>query len=195
MYHIYQTEGFILGSVPVKEANRYISIYTKELGLLRGMAQGVRNLRSKLKYSLQDLSYSKISLVRGKEVWRIVNAEKLSFLDKSLQDEKRKVILARIAAFLKRFVRGEERDERLFEEIKNSLYFVEKEEFNNEEIRFFDIVLVLRLLNILGYGPKEKVFDELIYFQEWDKGKLSLVAGNEDKIITFINKAIEQSHL
>ena len=76
LHHIYHTEGFVLSGQSVGEANKYFRIFTKDFGMVGAMAQGIRLLQSKLRYSLQDYSYSKISLVRGKQVWRIVGAIK-----------------------------------------------------------------------------------------------------------------------
>jgi recombinational DNA repair protein (RecF pathway) len=70
MYTIHRTEGYVLKSSSQGEANRRIDLLTKELGLIRGTAQGVRYLKSKLRYSLTDFARVDIALVRGKDTWR-----------------------------------------------------------------------------------------------------------------------------
>lgn len=194
-YHIYQTEGFVVSSIPIGEANRYISIYTEELGLVRAIAQGVRNLRSKLKHSLQDLSYTKISFVRGRDVWRIVNAEKLSLTDRIMQDKEKKVFIAKISALIKRFVRGEERDDILFNEIKKGLQFLNNEDLGGQILSNFEIIFVLRIFKILGYVSGNADLDFALSFYDWDKNQLSLTAENKEKIMVAVNNAMTQSHL
>ncbi|MEI6296957.1 MAG: DNA repair protein RecO [bacterium] len=194
-YHIYQTEGFVISSIPVSEANRYISIYTEELGLVRAIAQGVRNLRSKLKHSLQDLSYTKISFVRGRDVWRIVNAEKLTLIEHALKDREKKVFIAKIAALIKRFVRGEERDEFLFKEIKNGLHILDNEGLTGDYLSNFEIIFVLRILKILGYVSDDKNLKCTPFFDSFDKNQLNLTVEDREKIMSSINNAMTHSHL
>ena len=99
LHHIYHTEGFVLSGQSVGEANKYFRIFTKDFGMVGAMAQGIRLLQSKLRYSLQDYSYSKISLVRGKQVWRIVGAIKEKNLYESLNNPVKFEILARRSRF------------------------------------------------------------------------------------------------
>jgi len=64
MHHIYHTHGFILSSRNNGEANRMLMIYTREMGLIRAVAQGIRLHKSKLRFTLQDFSYVNVDLVR-----------------------------------------------------------------------------------------------------------------------------------
>ncbi len=107
-YAVYTTRGFILGSAPSGEASKTYSIYTEDFGLIKGKAQGVRLLVSKLRYNLEDYSFATFSLVRGREVWRITGAEK-EFAPMS--DAR---VRARILNLTRRLVQGEERNDALF---------------------------------------------------------------------------------
>jgi DNA repair protein RecO (recombination protein O) len=60
MHHIYHTEGFILSSRNVGEANKILTIYTREIGFVKALAQGVRLVKSKLRFALHDFSYTNI---------------------------------------------------------------------------------------------------------------------------------------
>ncbi|HBM45861.1 MAG: repair protein RecO protein [Parcubacteria group bacterium GW2011_GWF2_38_76] len=194
-YHIYKTEGFIVGSVPVGEANRLISVYTEELGLVRGMAQGVRNLRSKLKHSLQDLFYTKISFVRGKDIWRIVNAERLPLVGDEILTGEKKVFIAKVALLLRRFVKGEGRDETLFNDLRAGLNFLKENILSESEMKKFELIFVLRFLGHLGYGPYESHFTDILSFTEWSSDLLNLADGKENDISSIINRAMTASHL
>ena len=105
MYHLYQTEGIVLKSVPTGEGSSYFYIFTKDLGLLVATAKSVREERSKLRYGLQPFSISNISLVRGKESWRITNATLSSSLFRRLRHQQETLALfSRIFAFLCRLL-------------------------------------------------------------------------------------------
>ncbi|MDE1874668.1 MAG: recombination protein O N-terminal domain-containing protein [Patescibacteria group bacterium] len=109
-YAIYTTQGFILGSSPSGEASKIYSIYTEDFGLIRAKAQGVRLIRSKLRYNLDDYGFCAVSLVRGKEVWRVTAVERLSSAPKGVDDLGR----ARVLNLVRRLVQGEERNDALF---------------------------------------------------------------------------------
>ncbi len=74
MHHIYHTEGIILGSKNYGETGKYYSIFTRDLGMVYASAQGVRKISSKFRYVLQDFSYVKVDLVRGRDFWRVTSA-------------------------------------------------------------------------------------------------------------------------
>ena len=81
MHHMYHTEGIILGSRNYDEAGKYYSIFTRDLGMIQASAQGVRKMSSKLRFILQDYSYVKVDLVKGKDFWRVTSASKTNLLD------------------------------------------------------------------------------------------------------------------
>lgn len=107
-YAVYTTRGWILASAPSGEASKSYSIYTEDFGLVSARAQGVRKLDSKLRYNLDDFSFATLSLVRGKEFWRLTGAEKAEL------PEGGKLARARVLSLVKRLVHGEERNEALF---------------------------------------------------------------------------------
>jgi DNA repair protein RecO (recombination protein O) len=93
-YHIYTTKGLILSERPLREADRLYSILTRDLGLVRATALGVRKEASKLRGALEPVSLSTVSLVRGKEHWRLTSAEFL----KSFKKSKPLVLLEQLVA-------------------------------------------------------------------------------------------------
>ncbi|OHA92365.1 MAG: DNA repair protein RecO [Candidatus Zambryskibacteria bacterium RIFCSPLOWO2_02_FULL_51_21] len=82
-YHIYTTKGIILSAQAKGEADRLYSILTRDFGLIRAHAIGVRKSASKLRGALEPVSLSSVSLVRGKEYWRLTSAEVIKRFKKS----------------------------------------------------------------------------------------------------------------
>ena len=77
MHHIYTTEAIIIKSISMGEANRIYFLLTRDLGFIKATAQGVRLAKSKLKGHLLTFSLVKISVVKGKDLWRITSAESI----------------------------------------------------------------------------------------------------------------------
>ena len=106
MHHIYHTEGIILGSKNYGEAGKYYFIFTRDLGMIYASAQGVRKISSKLRFILQDASYVKVDLVRGKDFWRITSASKTNKLENLSRNLISFEIFTNISRLLKRLLTG-----------------------------------------------------------------------------------------
>ena len=81
MHHIYTTEAFVIHSAPQGEAGKFLLLFTKDFGMIGVMAQGIRLIKSKLRHHVQDYSYCMVSIVRGKEVWRLTGASEIKNYD------------------------------------------------------------------------------------------------------------------
>lgn len=195
-HHIYHTEGFVLSGRSVGEANKYFRIFTKDFGMIGATAQGIRLLKSKLRYSLQDYSYSKISLVQGKQSWRIVGAIKENNLHNSLSDNRDKFeLLAKIFLLLLRLVRGEEKNETLFNHISSVSEFLKRENLDENLLRNCEYLLIMRILHSLGYMAEFPNFKEFLSSNVWTKELVSKIDAISREAISQINKALKETQL
>lgn len=194
-HHVYNTEGFVIETTNSGEANKYFTVFTKELGMVRATAQGVRLLKSKLRFSLQEFSYARISLVRGKEVWRITNA-KIEWNLHTLFREKKEIIfmLAQIFLLLRRLIPGEEKNEKLFLLLHHSFVFLQSAIFSKEEISSFEKIAVINILNNLGYIGNNPELSEFIDVS-WSKELLSHMEIKKRSALQEINRAIKATQL
>jgi len=191
-HHIYQTEAFVIDSRPSGEANKIVYLFTKDLGLVVAAAQGVRLLKSKLRYSLQDFSYSKVSLVRGKEMWRLTSAGLVEKLLAKMSPDS--FAFARGLSLVKRLVQGEEKNEALFETLRHAADFLSSREIDQASPEAFEQLLVLRILHTLGYVSLHS-FTAFLDNSEWSLPLLERVESERKDIISAINKALTESQL
>lgn len=194
-HHIYHTEGIVLGGFNVGESNRFLLIFTKDLGLVGASAQGIRALKSKLRYSLQELSYARVDLVRGKDVWRVTSAEKIHTRDLFPKNKEKRDAVARIASLLKRLCAGEEAHEELFEEVVSGLSFLHTESLAKEELSALEMILVLKILHHLGYWGGREEFAHIVHSAHWNKELLEEMRALAPKAIPEIKRALKESHL
>ena len=193
MHHIYHTEGIILGSKNYGETGRYYSIFTRDLGMVYASAQGVRKISSKLRFVLQDFAYLKIDLVKGKDFWRVTNASKTNKLEEIYKKRGPLKVFANISFLLKRLLAGEEPNRELFLDLLGGLFILEKTE-KEEDLRNIEVVIVLRVLDNLGYiGGDESIqkltkspFESNLIFEASQKRK---------SVLREINKALKETHL
>jgi DNA repair protein RecO len=194
-HHLYQTEGIVVGGFNVGESNRFLYLFTRELGLLGASAQGVRELKSKLRYSLQDFSYSNINLVRGKEVWRVTNAEKINLLENIIKNKEKQKIFTNLCLLIRRLFVGEGGHEQLFDDIVSGLRFLETRELSREDLKNLEIILVLKILYNLGYWGEEDKFAVFLENRKLDKQILDEMVPLRVVALSHINNALRDSHL
>ncbi len=194
MHHIYHTEGIILESKNTGEANRYITVYTKELGMIRAVAQGIRNSQSRLRFALQDFSYAKIDLVRGRDVWRVTSATPIqSFAGIFLHPDTAPYAM-NIAKLILRLCPGEEASEVFFEHILFSFNSLSDASFPREGLKNLEMVVVLRILYHLGYVAETDETDFLIE-SPLDHSLIEKAGQLRRKIIPEINRSLRETQL
>lgn len=71
----YLVDAIILRSVKTKEADRVLTLYTKQLGKKRAMAYGVDKPTSRKRGAVQPFSYSRLMLRRGRELDSVSQGE------------------------------------------------------------------------------------------------------------------------
>lgn len=134
----------MLSQSPWGESDRIYNILTRDLGLVRATALGVRKEASKLRGALEPLTLSRISLVRGKEFWRITSSEviqifepietilrPLKLLEKLVQGESaHPELFDAVIDKLKNFVPSDEAETRLVAEILIHLGYLKKDDIN-----------------------------------------------------------------
>ena len=193
MHHIYHTEGIILSSKNYGEAGRYYSLLARDLGLINASAQGVRKISSKLRFVLQDFSYVKVDLVRGKDFWRITSASKTNKLENVSKNHISFEIFSNISRLLKRLLAGEYPNQDLFDDLLSGLHFLEKAKFK-DQAENIEIIIVLRILNNLGYiGENGKLKN--ITKSPFEEGLIFEAGKSRTHILSEINKAIHETHL
>jgi DNA repair protein RecO (recombination protein O) len=194
-HHVYTTEAFVIESIPSGEANKMFTVFTRELGMIRASAQGVRHLKSKLRFSLQDYSYAQVSAVRGKEIWRITNAKaewNLYQLYKTRTDIMH--VIAQVFALLKRLMPGEEKNEHLFMVLHHAFQFLKETEIKAEEVKSFERIIVMNILHHLGYMGQEQGLTQFID-APWSHELLTEMNEKKAESLSAINRAIKETQL
>lgn len=195
-HHMYHTPGLVLSSRGVGEANSLFTIFTRELGMIEASAQAVREVKSKLRFSLRDFSLSELSLVRGKQGWKITSAVLDSnFADTIGAGSEVLKVAARLSGLLQRMVAGEEKNDRLFDVVGAALRFLSAEALSEEEVANTECITVLAVLHELGYLQDETAFQPFIGDVQWSRELVRAAAPIRGKIIAQINTSLRESQM
>ena len=194
MHHIYHTHGFILSSRNTGEANKMLTIYTREMGLVRAAAQGLRLHKSKLRFTLQDFSYVKVDLVRGKELWRVTSAKHISSFPFARSNAFSLLLITRVNKLIERLCTGESPNESIFDDFIQALYLLDDENISSSSREALELHLVLRIMNSLGYIGDSEILTKYLS-TSFDHSKTESLLRERQSIISHINKALNESQL
>lgn len=149
MHAVHTTEGLILSERDFGEASRIYDILTPDWGLVAARAQGARELRSKLRGHLIPLARLRVSLVRGREVWHLVGAEREGTWFLAGADGAQRSLAYRVAGLVRRFSPEAAADPELFAALLDGLRQLTN--WPAADLARQEVVWVWRLLAILGY--------------------------------------------
>jgi recombinational DNA repair protein (RecF pathway) len=146
-----------------------------------------------LRFILQDASYIKIDLVRGKDFWRITSASKTNLLENISKNPISFEIFTNISRLLKRLLTGEYPNPLLFTDLLKGLLFLEKTK-SEVEAQNIEVVIVLRILNSLGYIGGNELLKNIIK-SPFEEDLIFEAGKSRTKILSEINKALNETHL
>lgn len=205
MYAIHTTPGFILDSRPYGDADKLLTIFTRDFGLITATALGIRLEKSKLRYFCQDYSFGTFSLVRGKEFWRLTSAAAADRVTSDFAEGSASaagdVLIARLAQLLRRLLHGEEENAELFDTIHaTSRFLADTAAFTSmplteEDLKALESVTVLRVLALLGYIGTDPAVQPYLADRELSAELLRKAALQRAALNQHINKALKESHL
>ena len=192
MYAIQTTPGFVISSRPNGEAGKVLSIFTRDLGLIKASAQGIRFEKSKLRPFIQDYSTGVFSFVRGKEFWRLTSAQE--GIEHKVKNSHE--LFARIALLLGRLLQGEEAHPALFDMIDMCFMFInDHHDIDKESMMTLESLLVIRILQRLGYIAHTEELKSYIESDTISVEMLNALKEQRSVMNTHINKALRESHL
>ncbi len=194
MHHIYTTKAIIIKSVPVGEANKYYFLLTKDLGFIRASAQGVRLDKSKLKGHLQDFCFVEVSLVKGKDIWRITSVETIESQN-FLNNINKIIAIKNVFSLLLRLLHGEEKNELLFHSVESFYNFLLNNELSQNNIKNLETITILRVLYHLGYFKQSFDLIDFVINDDLSINKLNLFINMKEVATLDISNALAETHL
>lgn len=191
MYAKYQTEAIVLGSVSTNEADKVLSLYTRDFGFIRAKATAVRREASRMRYALQNFSHAHVALVRGSRGWRVAGA--IPLLSSVEAEPEGLAALARVSQLLARLVKGEEKNEYLFASLKDAhAALVQKPCPAHATI---ELMCVARILYALGYLSFEAFETALFSHTAYVGEHLKEAEQLREKLLSSVNRAISETNL
>lgn len=190
-YVTYTTEALVCGSYEQNITDKSFLLFTREAGMLFATAKSVRDERSKQRYALQEFSQIRVSLIKGKQGWRVGSVEAIKNDFSSVATREARASIIRLYKLLRRFIRGEEASVELYDFVVEALAKIADESVNR---KLLDPYIHCHILLLLGYVDPKQLPSELI------EVGIDAVAQIEDeklqsKLEKLVAKATDSSHL
>jgi DNA repair protein RecO len=196
VYETYETEGFVLSAKNAGEGNRIFSVLTKDFGLIQAVAQSVRSETSKLRYNLQVFSKTYVSVVKGREYFRIVGARDAEHFFVAFQNDPEKLrFVRRLFNLLLRLVQGEGENHYLFAVLANVVRALSENSYESAHLKQIELLTVVRILYALGYFSDKEKYAAFFENAELTPELVGLAQENERTLLFDVNQSLSESHL
>jgi DNA repair protein RecO (recombination protein O) len=145
-----RVEGIILQHSDWGEADRLLTIYTRELGKVRVLAKGVRKPRSRKAGHIEPFTRTVLLLARGRDLFILTQAESIEPYSIIKEDLVLLGYASYIIELLSSFTYEEEENQSLYRHVVNALSRLNRGDDPNLVIHYYEI----RLLDLAGYRPR-----------------------------------------
>jgi DNA repair protein RecO (recombination protein O) len=147
---LYRVSSVLLRQRAVGEADRIVTLLTRERGKLSAIAKGVRRPRSKMAAGLQLFAHSRVQLAAGRSLAVVTQVEPVALLYHLREDIARYAHACYVAEMVDALLEEGHPDQATFELVLETLRGLDGGGDPATLVRGFE----LKLLKRLGYGPE-----------------------------------------
>jgi len=194
----YKTLAFVFKKNNVNEADRNFSVFTESFGRLDIFAKAIRKNASKLRSGMDVFFVSEIEFVQGKIKKTLTDAVVVKKFSNIPQDIRKFKIANEIGETLDNFIKGEEKDERIFDLLTESFSNLNDKNLKSDRYLLVYYYFLWNILSLLGYCPEvrecnichQKLDPRSIYFSYKVGGTICKKCSVKDTQAKVINSDI-----
>ncbi len=146
---LYKTEGIVLKSMEYEEADKIVTIYTKDYGKITAIAKGVRKTKSKFGSSLEILTHSNFLIYKGRNIDIVSQTEILESFFSTSKEVIKFAFAVNCVEVVNRLTEEREINIGLFNLLKEVLHYLK--ESNDPKLQ--TLSFKWQTISILGYRP------------------------------------------
>jgi DNA repair protein RecO (recombination protein O) len=146
----FRVEAVVLRHADWGEADRLLTLYTRERGKVRALAKGARKIRSRKAGHLEPFTHVTLQLARGRDLFIVTQADTVDAYLPIHENLVKTSHAAYVVELLDRFTYEDDTENhKIFHLLTDALARLEKETDPWLVIRYYEV----RLLDLLGYRP------------------------------------------
>jgi DNA repair protein RecO (recombination protein O) len=132
------------------EADRFLTLYSREAGKLRAVAKGARKIRSRKAGHLEPFTRVTLMLAKGRDMWIVTQAATIEAYQGLREDLEKTGYAAYVIEVLDRFTYEDGEHHVLYQLLIETLERIATSDQAFLAVRFYE----LRLLDLLGFRPQ-----------------------------------------
>jgi len=145
--------GLVIASIDKGEADRFLTVYSREFGKIRIIAKSVRKITSKLYGGTGLFNFMEIEFVEGKVFRTMTDYRKLKGLDHIKSNPAKMKIGYDICEIIDLSIEKEQKDSRIWLLIKQSFQLLDETKADNNTWLICYQYFFWNLVSLLGYRP------------------------------------------
>jgi len=146
-----KTDGVIIKETYTGEADKIVTVLSRDKGRISGYARGARRPKSQLIAGVQFLCYSSFTLFKGRDMYHINSCDVIEPFYNIRTDVVKLTYAAHIAEILNDVIQENQPAARVLKLLLNTLHMLANTNKSPELIvRIFE----MRILSLLGYSPQ-----------------------------------------
>lgn len=150
-FHSFRASAVVLRHSDWGEADRLLTLYTRERGKVRALAKGARKVTSRKAGHLEPFTHVTLQLAKGRDLLIVTQAETVNAFLALRDDLVKTSYAAYVVELMDRFTYEEEAgNPSIFKLLVETLERVEKEAEAWLSIRYYE----MRLLDYMGFRPQ-----------------------------------------
>lgn len=168
----YVTEAINLKSYNLNDADKIMVMYSKENGLIKGVAKGIKKPKSKLGARMDLLVANTLQILKGRSLDTIIQAQTVNHFRKTREDYDKLMLSSYISEVVMNFGEGSEAaSKEIYELLYKALNRVSNSE-NKKDMLIAVIKFQLKMLLIMGFCVeldsclccREQILDDDMFF-------------------------------
>lgn len=148
MSEFYKSSGFVIAKRDLREADQLFSFYSKDFGKVEILGRAIRKIKSKLRAGVDMMYFSELEFIQGKAYKTLTDALAIEKFKNIKSDLAKLEIAHRICQAADSLIRGQERDDGIFDLLEETFTRLNGNASNQELIyhHFF-----WNFVSLLGY--------------------------------------------
>lgn len=168
----YVTEAINLKSYNLNDADKIVVMYSREKGLIKGVAKGIKKPKSKLGARMDLLVANSLQLLKGRSMDTIIQAQTLNHFKKTREDYDKLMFSSYISEVIMNFGEGSENaSKEIYELLYKALTRIANSQ-TKKDVLIAVIKFQLKILLIMGFCVeldtclccREQILNEDMYF-------------------------------
>ncbi len=145
-----KTKGIVIKEVSTGEADKVLTIFSRNKGRISALAKGGRRPRSKLSAASQMLCYGEYMLYSGKEMYSVNSCDVIEPFYEIRNDMEKLTYAAHFTDIVLEIIQEDQPSSKLLKLLLNTLYMLSK---TGKQPELLSRIFELRALASAGYAP------------------------------------------